>query len=101
MGIKLGNFQICPMELITDDNGKLAAAKIWMQIAYGVLTWKVIFMEGITWDIMTAYGSIVGGSFIAAKLISMKYSGPQPDVTVNQPEKVNIAGNAVIKKGKK
>ncbi len=106
MGFKIFGHEnkICPMDLVTGDNGRLASTKIWMHACYAVLTWKVVQMDSISWDIMTAYGSIVGGSFIASKLIGMKYGADAPDpapVTVNQPSgPINVAGNVKMKKGK-
>lgn len=102
MGIKVFGLVICPLELVTGDDGKLSTTKIWMNVANIILSWKVIAMDSIEWDIMAVYGAIVGGSYVASKFISMKFSGPQPDVTVNQPAgPINIAGDVKVKKGKK
>lgn len=77
MGVKFVGLDICPLELITGDNGKLSTTKIWMNLANIILSYKVILMDSITWDIMTVYGAIVGGSYVAAKFISMKYGKPE------------------------
>lgn len=101
MSIKIWKLDICPLELITGDNGKLSTTKIWMNVANVVLSYKVILMDSITWDIMSVYGAIVGGSYIAAKFISMKYANPPGDTTINNADKVNIAGDVKIKSKKK
>lgn len=103
MSIKIFGLDLCPLELITGDNGKLSTTKIWMNIANLVLSVKVIMMKSIEWDVMAVYGSIVGGSYVAAKFISMKYAeAPEgANITVNQPEILNVAGDAKIKKRKR
>lgn len=101
MSIKVFGLDLCPFELVTGDDGKLSTTKIWMNIANLVLSWKVVKMDSIEWDVMAVYGAIVGGSYIAAKFISMKYASvPEgADVTINQPAAVNVAGDAKIKGG--
>lgn len=102
MSVKIFGLDLCPLELFTGDNGKLSSNKLWINICYGILSYKMMMTE-LSWDLMTAYGSIVGGSYIAAKFVSMKYATtPEPaNVTVNQAEAVNVAGDAKIRKGKK
>jgi len=77
MGVKIFNFEICPLELFTGDNGKLSTSKIWLNVANVIMSYKVILMDSIEWEIMATYGAIVGGSYVAAKFISMKYSKPE------------------------
>lgn len=108
MSMKIFGLDICPLELFTGDNGKLATTKIWTNVAYSFMTYKIYELtpQIISWEyvvLFALYGAIVGGSYIAAKFLDMKFSGEQPDVTVNQPSIVNVQGDANIKKkrGKK
>lgn len=102
MSIKLFGTKICPFQLIIGEDGELSLTKLWTNLCYGVLTYKMMVTE-LTWDLMTAYGSIVGGSYVATKFVSMKYaSTPEPaNVTVQQTEAVNVAGDVTVKKGRK
>lgn len=79
MGVKVFGFEICPLELVTGDNGKLSTTKLWMHVANLILSWKVIAMDSIDWEVMATYGAIVGGSYVASKFISMKYSQSAED----------------------
>lgn len=109
MSIKIFGLDICPLELVTGDNGKLATTKIWTNIAYGIMSWIMYMLRPsvVTWEyvaLFLAYGSVVGGSFIANKLLEMKFGANQPDpapVTVNQPTVMNVSGDVKVKKGKK
>jgi hypothetical protein len=106
MGIKAFGMDICPLELFTGDNGKLATTKIWTNIAYGFMTYKIYQLTPptISWEyvaLFTLYGAIVGSSYIAAKFLDMKFSGVQPDTTINQPVgPINVAGDIKIKRKK-
>lgn len=77
MSVRIFGFDICPLELITGDNGKLSSTKLWMNTANIILSLKVIAMDSIDWEIMATYGAIVGGSYVASKFISMKYGQPE------------------------
>lgn len=106
MSIKVFGLDICPFELLTGDNGKLSTTKIWQNIANAIMSWIMYMLrpEKITWEyvaLFLAYGAIVGGSYLAAKFFDMKFSGGQPDVTVNQPSVMNVAGDVKTKGRKK
>lgn len=106
MSIRFFQTKICPMDLFTGDNGRLASTKLWMHIAYGQMTYIMYWLrpEKPNWvyfALFCAYGAIVGGSALAAKFIGMKFGADQPDTTINQPAgPINIAGDVKVK-GKK
>ena len=93
--------------MITADNGRVSTTKIWQNIANAAMTYKILTYNPptITWEYVTwnmIYLAIVGGSYIAAKWLDMKFTGDQPPVNLNQPriENMNVAGD-VKTKGKK
>lgn len=98
MGVKAFGFDICPLEIFTGDNAKLSTTKIWTNISYATMTYKIwtyspgkISWEYVAWNML--YLAIVGSSYIAAKWLDMRFTGDQPPVTVNQPSVMNVAGN--------
>lgn len=71
--IKLGRYQVCLLDLITDDRThKLSAAKIWRHVCFGIMS-KVMLTTDVTWDLMLAFGGVVGSSEVAIMLIKYKY----------------------------
>lgn len=106
MGIKIFGYEVCPLDIVTGDNRRLATTKIWTNVAYAQMTYIMYWLrpDKVSWEyvaLFLAYGAVVGGSFVAQKFFEMKFAGPQPDTTINQPEKVNVTGNVIVKSGKK
>ena len=62
------------LDLITDEKtGKLSTTKIWMHVANATMTHVMYRQEAITWELMAAYGAIVGGSYVGGKFLRMRY----------------------------
>jgi hypothetical protein len=88
--INLGGYHVCILDLFTDDKtGKLAGTKIWNNIANIILS-KAMLTNTITWELMAAYGAVVGGSHVATTFIKYKYGGgnanTDDDSTVSERE---------------
>jgi len=74
--ISFGKYKVCVLDLITDNKtGKLDGSKIWNHIAFIILSKAMLTAETLTWELMAAYGSIVGGSRVAIAFIKYKYGG--------------------------
>lgn len=63
--------------LITNTiTGEVSTAKVWRQIAYAVATWVIIInANGISWELLIAYLSIVAGSELGQKIVEAKFYG--------------------------
>lgn len=71
-------------ELLTDEKtGKLSTTKIWMHIANGIMSYVMLHQDVVSWELLSAYGAIVGGSYMAGKFLRLKYSGkPKDDMDI-------------------
>lgn len=73
--LTIGKYKVCILDLVTDSRtGKLSGSKIWRHICFAILS-KTMLTTEITWDLMLAYGGVVGSSEIAIMLIKYKYGG--------------------------
>lgn len=73
--LKFGTYNVCVLDLVADKTtGKLDSAKIWKHIAFIIMS-QAMLTNTVTWDLMLAYGSVVGGSQVAIMLIKYKYGG--------------------------
>lgn len=74
MSIKIFSKQICPLELITDEQtGKLSQSKIWMNVANAILSRAILIAPNLTWDLIASYGAVVGGSHVAITFLKWRY----------------------------
>lgn len=72
--IAFGRYKVCIFDLITDGKtGKLDSSKIWNHIAFGILSKAVLAAHDLTWELLTAYGAVVGGSRVAIVFLKYKY----------------------------
>jgi len=72
--ISFGRYKVCVFDLITDaKTGKLDSSKIWNHIAFGILSKAVLTTDDLTWELLTAYGAVVGGSRVAIVFLKYKY----------------------------
>ena len=78
--------------LFKDPNGNFSVSKMWSNIGYAVASYIVIVnVKDMGWELLLVYMAVVGGSEVAKKLITMKYSStvvtpPLPSPTVeNKP----------------
>lgn len=71
--IKIGQYQVCFLDLFTDASGKLSAAKFWFHVANVIMS-KVMLTQGeVGWELLLAYGAVVGGSHVATLWLKSKY----------------------------
>lgn len=77
--IEIGKYKVCLLDLVTDEKtGRLAASKIWSHIANIILS-KAILTATITWELLAAYGAVVGGSHVAIMFLKYKYRDRNDD----------------------
>lgn len=76
-------------ELFQDERtGKISSAKFWLNIAFLVSSFLVIYMaikDSLSVDIFVAYVLIVSGNSLTSKFISMKYDKKPPE-DIFQPD---------------
>jgi len=78
--IHLGKYRVCVLDLVTDGRtGKLDGSKIWNHVAFIILSKAMLTAETMTWELMAAYGSIVGGSRVAIAFLKYKYRDGKDD----------------------
>lgn len=117
--IKLGKFEICPLgrslEFVEDAQGKFSTPSLIALTGVAVLSVVIILdafhsktdptVIGVFATLIASlYGIKKGFDSSEAKAQIKADAGPDSNVTtINQPDKVNVAGDAVTKpnKGKK
>ncbi len=63
------------MKLFDDPKGNFSASKFWTNVAYATATYVVIVnANSNNWELLLVYVATVGGSEIAKKFLSMRYS---------------------------
>jgi hypothetical protein len=78
--IKFGRYNLCFFDLVTDrKDGKLDGAKIWQHISNGIICWAVLSAKDITWELITALGAVVGGSYVGTQWLKKKYDSTGGD----------------------
>jgi hypothetical protein len=76
--VVFGKYRVCLFDLITDGKtGKLDGNKIWQHVCYIILS-KAMLTTPPTWELIAAYGSVVGGSRVAMAFLKYKYRDVQP-----------------------
>lgn len=69
-------------ELFVSPDGKMSASKTWLNVAFTVATIIVIYMavQGtLPFDFFIAYITIVPGTNLSSKFLSMKYTKKDED----------------------
>lgn len=76
-------------ELFQDERSrKISSAKFWLNIAFCVSSFLVIYMaikDSLSVDIFVAYVLIVSGNNLTSKFISMKYDKGNKDIFQEEP----------------
>lgn len=80
--ITIGKYQICILDLFTDSTGKLSASKCWLHVANVIMSKVMLTQANVDWELLSAFGSIVGGSHIAGVWLKLKY-GASSNAIVN------------------
>ena len=74
--LRVGRYSVCILDLLTDSrNGRLSASKLWLHIGNGIMSWIMLQSDSVDWELLTAYGGIVGGSYVAILFFKLRYSG--------------------------
>lgn len=74
--MKISKYDVCLLDLVTDSNtGKLSTTKLWMHVANVIMSKIMLTQPLVDWELLTAYGAIVGGSYIASMLVKYRYGG--------------------------
>lgn len=72
--ISFGRYKVCIFDLITDGRtGKLDGSKIWNHVAFIILSKAMLTVDEMTWELIAAYGAVVGGSRVAIAFMKYKY----------------------------
>ena len=71
--IRIGKYELCVLDLFTDAQGKLSASKIWFHVANAIMTKIMLTQTGVGWELLLAYGSVVGGSHLGTLWLKQKY----------------------------
>jgi len=57
-----------------DPHGEFSVSKFWTNVAYAVATYIVLVHANSTnWELLLVYMSVVGGSEVAKKFMTMRY----------------------------
>ena len=76
--ISFKGYNVCVLDFFTDEkNGRLSATKFWLHVANGIMSYAVLQQvmkaEGLSWEMMVAYGAVVGGSHVGTLFMKWKY----------------------------
>lgn len=64
-----------------DPNGEFSVSKFWTNVAYAVATYVVVIHATATnWELLLVYMSVVGGSEVAKKFMTMRYGNDRGTV---------------------
>lgn len=75
--MKIGSYNVCLLDLFTDEsNGRLSATKLWLHAANVIMSRVMLQQHDVGWELLAAYGAVVGGSHIATLFMKWKYNAP-------------------------
>jgi hypothetical protein len=61
-------------DFIADDKTeKVSTTKVWMHVANVVMSWVMLRQETVDWELLAAYGAIVGANYTAGLFLKLKY----------------------------
>lgn len=87
--IKFAGYQICLLDLVCDHKtGKLDKAGIWYHVANIIMSKIMLTQTNVDWELMAAYGAIVGGSYAAILFMKWKYRDAARDT--ENPVKLGV-----------
>jgi len=81
--LKFGKYQFCFFDLLVDANGKISAAKCWFHVANIIMSKIMLTQTDIEWELLLAYGSVVGGSHVATLWLKSKYGVTNADTDIS------------------
>jgi hypothetical protein len=78
--LKIGKYSVCVLDLLTDSRtGRLSASKVWLHIANGIMSHVMLTHDAVDWELMTAFGGIVGGSYVAILFFKLRWGNTGAD----------------------
>lgn len=78
--ITWGKYNVCILDLLTDEKtGRLSATKFWYHVANVIMSKTMLTQANVDWELLAAYGSIVGGSYVGLHLFKWKYRDANAD----------------------
>jgi hypothetical protein len=78
--LNIGKYQVCILDLFTDRDGKLSASKLWLHIGNVIMSKVMLTQQEVGWELLAAYGTVVGGSHIGAVWLRSKYGSANADI---------------------
>ena len=72
--IAIGQYRVCVLDFLTDENGKLSATKLWFHVANVILSKAMLAQSDLSAEKIFAYGCVVGGSHVASLFMRLKYA---------------------------
>lgn len=61
-------------DLFTDEKThRLSTTKLWVNVANVVMSYVILRQDQVGWELLAAYGAIVGGSYVGGKFLRMRY----------------------------
>lgn len=74
MTLRVGKYDVCMLDLLVDHKtGKLSTVKIWSHIANVIMSKVMLTQAIVEWELMFAYGAIVGGSYVAVQFLKWRF----------------------------
>ena len=95
--INIGKYSICILDLVTNSNGRLSSTKIWLHIANLVMSKTMLNQLNVGWELLAAYGSVVGGSYVATVFLNRRYPDATVDVPDDKPKDSPIRGRRITR----
>jgi hypothetical protein len=78
--ISVGPYKVCVLDFFTDEkSGRLSATKLWLHVANIIMSKVMLEQQSVSWELLAAYGAVVGGSHIATLFMKWKYGNAIPD----------------------
>lgn len=72
--ITLGGYNACLLDLVCDPKTKaFSATKIWMHVGNIIMSKVLLTQATVGWELLLAYGAVVGGSHVAIYWLKQKY----------------------------
>lgn len=81
--INFQGYHVCVLDFVTGENGKFSSTQLWFHIANIIMSKVMLTQVSVDWELLAAYGAVVGGSHAAVLFMRLKY-GNRPDTELDQ-----------------
>lgn len=89
MTLRVGKYDVCLLDLFVDTKtGKLSASKIWLHIANAIMSKVMLTQSNVGWELLAAYGAIVGGSYAGILFLKWKFRDCETKIPHKEKETV-------------